>query len=188
MIGRSSLFVASDREKLPEAIFVLKPALEVFSEETLKGCRILCAGGVATLKRCVDGPQPKLVLFRRFQQHSLASIPRKFLPLSQPAESTFGLFVRSSGGHLSGSTDRSWRVRFARLGAFALVPSALFLSGCGNTLYLVQVTQNIGKSRSLTQMGMHLVNDLAKSIGADRVCYFLPTGKLSSAASSKGQW
>ncbi len=44
--------------------------------------------------------------------------------------------------------------------------------------HLVQLTQNIGKSRNLTQLAMHLVNDLGKSTGADRVCFFNPNGKL----------
>ena len=44
--------------------------------------------------------------------------------------------------------------------------------------HLVQLAQNVGKSRNLTQLAMHLVNDLAKSTGADRVCFFRPSGKL----------
>ena len=44
--------------------------------------------------------------------------------------------------------------------------------------HLVQLTQNIGKSKNLTQLAMHLVNDLSKSTGADRVCFFNPSGKL----------
>ena len=44
--------------------------------------------------------------------------------------------------------------------------------------HLVQLVQNVGKSKSITQLAMHLVNDLAKSTGADRVCYFHPGGRL----------
>lgn len=44
--------------------------------------------------------------------------------------------------------------------------------------HLVQLAQNIGKSKTLTQTAMHLVNDLAKTTGADRVCFFEPSGKL----------
>lgn len=44
--------------------------------------------------------------------------------------------------------------------------------------HLVQLTQNIAKSQNLTQLATHLVNDFSKSTGADRVCFFRPTGKL----------
>ena len=44
--------------------------------------------------------------------------------------------------------------------------------------HFVQLTQNVGKSQNLTQLATHLVNDFAKSTGADRVCFFRPNGKL----------
>lgn len=44
--------------------------------------------------------------------------------------------------------------------------------------HLAQLIQNIAKSQNLTQLATHLVNDFAKSTGADRVCFFRPSGKL----------
>ena len=44
--------------------------------------------------------------------------------------------------------------------------------------HLVQSAQNVGKSENLTELATHLVNDLAKSSGADRVCFFRSNGKL----------
>ena len=48
--------------------------------------------------------------------------------------------------------------------------------------HLVQLTQNVGKSKNTTQLAMHLVNDLAKSTGADRVCFFRANGKLTAVS------
>jgi multidrug efflux pump subunit AcrA (membrane-fusion protein) len=43
---------------------------------------------------------------------------------------------------------------------------------------LVQLTQNVAKAQSLTELAMHLVNDLAKVARGDRVCFFNSQGKL----------
>ncbi len=48
--------------------------------------------------------------------------------------------------------------------------------------HLVQIAQNVGRSKNLTQVSMHLVNDLAKSTGADRVCFFQANGKLNAVS------
>jgi multidrug efflux pump subunit AcrA (membrane-fusion protein) len=44
--------------------------------------------------------------------------------------------------------------------------------------HLAQLVQNVGKSKSMVQLAMHLVNDIAKSTQCDRVCFFNPSGKL----------
>ena len=46
--------------------------------------------------------------------------------------------------------------------------------------YVAQLTQNLGKSSSLKELSFHLVNDVAKITGADRVSYLDSAGKMQA--------